>query len=107
MNAYYQLHRLPIYRFRLLFLSAFVVAVSGFAPGTDAQQLPTPPFAFPPSFQAPLPAQTPNLAVRRTQAKSIVKAVLRRKPPAKMQLNQALIAETFRRNAAHVAGLLA
>ena len=57
--------------------------------------------------QVSLSAQAPNPPTRRTQAKTVVKTVLRRKPPTKAQLNQALIAEAYRRNTANVTRLLA
>jgi len=106
MNVQSQFKRRPICP-QWLSVLVFVAAASGFALDANAQRLTPPPFVFPPSFQAPLPAQAPNLVVRRTQAKSIVKTVLCRKPLVKMQLNQALIAEGYRRNTVHVAGLLA
>ena len=45
--------------------------------------------------------------MRRTQAKSVIKTVFRRRQPTKAQLNQALIAEAYRRNTANVARLIA
>jgi len=107
MNVRPHLHCQPVYRPRWLFALILVAITAGFASGASAQQLTPPPFTFPPSFQAPLPAQAPGFSVRRTQAKSLVKTVLRRKPLTKAQLNQALIAEAYRRNGANVTRLLA
>ncbi len=107
MNVRSQLHCQPVYRPRWLSALIFVAATAGLALGTSAQQLTPPPFTFPPSFQVPLPAQAPGFSVRRTQAKSLVKTVLRTKPPTKAQLNQALIAEAYRRNMANVTRPLA
>ena len=42
----------------------------------------------------------------QSQERAVVKTISQ-KPSTKAQLNQALIAEAYRRNAAHVAGLLA
>ena len=105
MNVLLQLHRQPVHRPRWLSILSLVAAAMGFAPSADAQRLTPPPFASPPSFQAPPP--TPNPPTRRTQAKTVVKTVLCRKPPTKAQLNQALIAEAYRRDTANVTKLLA
>ena len=107
MNVRSQLHCQPVYRPRWLFALIFVAATASFASGASAQQLTPPPFAFPPSLQTPLPAQTPGSSVHQTQARSVVETVLRRKPPTKAQLNQALLAEADRRNGANVTRLLA
>jgi len=88
------------------FLPVLALVASAFGPAYG-QKLTPPPFAFPPSFQAPRPAQAPNLAAGRTQTKTRVKTVLRRKPLTKTQLNQALIAEAYQRNMVNVAKLLA
>ena len=88
------------------FLPVLALVASAFGPAYG-QKLTPPPFAFPPSFQAPRPAQVPNLTAGRTQAKTRVKTILRQKPPTKAQLNQALIAEAYRRNTANVTKLLA
>ena len=107
MNVRFQLYRQPTCHSRWLSALALVAAVSGFAPTAYAQRLTPPPFAFPPSFSAPRPAQVPNPAAGGTPARARVKTVLRRKPPTKAQLNQALIAEAYRRNMANVTKLLA
>jgi len=107
MNVWFQLHRLPVYRSQWRSVFTLMAVVLGFASTTYAQRLTPPPFEFPPSFSAPLPAQVPNLAAGRTQTRTKVKTVLRRKPPTKAQLNQALIAEAYRRNTANVTKLLA
>ena len=97
MNVWLQLHCPPVYCTRLLLVLAFIALAIGFASAADAQRLTPAPFEFPPRFSAPLP----------NQAKSVVKTVLRRKPPTKAQLNQALLAEADRRNGANVTKLLA
>jgi len=107
MNVRSQLHCQPACRPRWLLALVLVAATASFAPGANAQRLTPPPFAFPPSFQAPIPGQPPQPPLRRTQGKSVVGTVLRRKPPTKAQLNQALIAEAYRRNTANVTKLLA
>ena len=107
MNVRLQPHRLPVYRPLWLPALTLVMAALGFASTAYAQRLTPPPFGFPPSFSAPRPAQTPNPAAGRTQTRTRVKTVLRRSPPTKAQLSQALIAEAYRRSAAHVAALLA
>ena len=106
MNAHSQLYRLPVYRPRWLSVFASVEAILGSALGADAQRLTPPPFAFPPSSQVSPPAQVPNSPVGRSQERAVIKTISR-KPLTKAQLNQALITEAYRRNAAHVAGLLA
>jgi len=107
MNVRPHLHCQPVYRPRWLFALILVAAAAVFASGASAQQLTPSPLTFPPSFQAPLPVQALGSSMRRTQAKSVVRTVLRRKPPTKAQLNQALIAEAYRRNTANVTRLLA
>ena len=102
MNAWPHFKLRLLYRKRWISLLLAASAASSFAAGADAQRLTLPPFAFPPSSQVPLPAQVPNPPASRMQAKPILKRTL-----TKAQLNQALIAEAYRRNAAHVAGLLA
>ena len=91
MNAQSQLYRLPVYRPRWLSVFASVAAILASALGADAQRLKPPPFEFPPSSQVPLPAQVPNPPVGRSQARPILK-----KAVTKAQINQALIAETYR-----------
>ena len=106
MNAHSQLYRLPVYRPRWLSVFASVEAILGSALGADAQRLTPPPFAFPPSSQVSPPAQVPNSPVGRSQERAVIKTISR-KPLTKAQLNQALIAEAYRRNSVHVSELLA
>ena len=107
MNVRSQLHCKTDCPSRWLFTLVLIAATPGFVPVAYSQQLTPPPFEFPPSFSAPRPAQAPNPAAGRTQTRTRVKTVLRRKPPTKAQLDQALIAEAYRRNAANVVKLLA
>ena len=106
MNAQSQLYRLPVYRPRWLSVFASVAAILASALVADAQRLKPPPFAFPPSSQVSLPVQVPNSPVGQSQKRVVVKTI-KRQPLKKAQLDQALIAEAYRCNAAHVAGLLA
>ena len=106
MNAQSRLYRSPIYCSRWLSVFALAAAILGSAPGADAQRLTPTPFAFPPSFQVSPPAQVPSSPVGRSQGRAVIKTISR-KPLTKAQLNQALIAEAYRRNSDHVAGLLA
>ena len=106
MNAKSPLYCLSVYRPRWLSAFASVAAILGSALGADAQRLMPPPFAYPPSSQVPLLAQTPNSPVGRSKERAVIKTISR-KPLTKSQLNQALIIEAYRRNAVHVAGLLA
>lgn len=89
---------------KLRFSSLLIVAMaSSFASSTYGQRTVSP-FALPPQgFQSSISAQMPQaLPVRQMQARPAVKRIV-----AKAQVNQAVIAEAYRRNAAHIAGLLA
>ena len=89
---------------KLRFSSLLIVAMaSGFASSTYGQRTVSP-FALPPQgFQSSISAQMPQaLPVRQMQARPAAKRMA-----TELQLNQALIAEAYRRSAAYVAGLLA
>ena len=80
-----------------------VAAASSFASATYGQRMAPPPFALPShGFQSTLFTQMPQApSSHRLPARPVVKRTV-----TKAQLNLALIAEAYRCNAIHVAGLL-
>ena len=106
MNAWPQNHCSQ----RFSVLLTIVATALNFASSANGQRLtPFPSALALPNSQEPLPAQKlPYPQMRRIQAKPVVKpSLISEKPFTKAQLNQALIAEAYRRDTAHVAGLLA
>ena len=104
MNSWPKLHRQ-----QQLSLLLVLATASGFVSSTQGQRLTPSPFMFPvPKPLAPLPTQVqPGPSGRRMQAGPVVKRTVIKRDVTKAQLNQALIAEAYRRNIIHVAGLLA
>ena len=104
MNSWPKLHRQ-----QQLSLLLVLATASGFVSSTQGQRLTPPPFAFPwPNPQATLPTQVrPGPSGRRMQTGPFVKRTVTKLVVTKAHLNQALIAEAYRRNIIHVAGLLA
>ena len=89
---------------RRLSLLLIIAVASSLASSTYGQRITPPPFALSPQGLQSFPPNQMPLAPpsRRMLARSIVKKTL-----TNAQLNQALIAEAYRRNSVHVSELLA